>query len=181
MTDQTRIKKLSSVPSVERINALTTGDLNDLCDATDAAIEAGGGFGWLELPSRDILERYWRGVVTVPTRWLFVARLDGVVCGTAQITLPSPNNEAQKHAVQLSTHFIVPWARGQGLSRMLLEKVEKDVSDEGFKVINLDVRETQDTAIKLYESHGFEECGRHPYIADVKGQAVPGRYYAKIL
>ncbi len=61
-------------PKVELLETLTTADLNDLCDATDAAIEAGGGFGWLELPAREILERYWNGVVAMPARLLFVAR-----------------------------------------------------------------------------------------------------------
>ena len=80
MTDQTKIQKPKTTPSVELITALTQNDINDLCDATDEAIQAGGGFGWLHLPSQDILERYWQGVVTVPTRLLFVARLDGVIC-----------------------------------------------------------------------------------------------------
>ena len=37
---------------------LNEGDLQDLCDATVDAIEAGGGFGWLSPPPRDTLERY---------------------------------------------------------------------------------------------------------------------------
>ena len=37
----------------------------------------GGGFGWVKLPSREILERFWNGVLAMPQRMLFVARLDG--------------------------------------------------------------------------------------------------------
>ena len=40
---------------------LSVADLNDLCDATDAAIEAGGGFGWIKMPNRDILESVLAG------------------------------------------------------------------------------------------------------------------------
>jgi ribosomal protein S18 acetylase RimI-like enzyme len=181
MTDQTKIQKPKTTPSVELITALTQNDINDLCDATDEAIQAGGGFGWLHLPSQDILERYWQGVITVPTRLLFVARLDGVICGTAQLILPAPNNEAQAHAVQLTTTFMSPWARGQGLSRMLLDKVESTALERGYKIINLDVRDTQKAAIALYESHGYQLCGTHPHYAEVDGKKIGGRYYYKEL
>lgn len=181
MSNHTQIHSLKSVPSVESVNALTSSDLNDLCDATDEAIEAGGGFGWLHLPSREILERYWQGVVTMQARLLFVARLDGVICGTATLVLPTNNNEAQSHAAQLTANFIVPWARGQGLSKMLLTKVESNARERRIKVINLDVRESQKAAIKLYESAGYTQCGAHPYYAEVDAQPVAGRYYYKIL
>lgn len=181
MTDQTQIQKMKTVASVELVTALTTADINDLCDATDEAILAGGGFGWVTLPSRNILERYWQGVVTMPQRLLFVARLDGVICGTAQLMLPPANNEAQRHAVKLTTNFMVPWARGQGLSRKLLEKVEEVAIEKNYSVINLSVRETQEAAIKLYESLGFELVGQHPYYAVIDEKFVPGRHYTKLI
>ena len=75
-------KQLPTPPrlAVEELHAFSAADLSDLCDATDAAIKAGGGFGWVELPSRDVLERFWQGVAAMPLRLLFLARLDGVVC-----------------------------------------------------------------------------------------------------
>lgn len=167
--------------SAGRIESLSAADLNDLCDATDLAIEAGGGFGWVALPARDILERYWRGVLAMPSRRLFAARLDGVICGAAQIVLPPPNNEAQAHAVQLTGHFVAPWARGQGLSKLLLSAAETAAAQEGFSVVNLDVRETMDAAIALYESTGYTRFGEHPYYARVNGQFVRGFYYTRTL
>ncbi len=160
---------------------LSENDLNDLCDATDAAIEAGGGFGWVELPARDILENYWRGVVTAPTRQLFVARLDGTICGTTQIVLPPKNNQAQGHIVELTTNFVAPWARGYGLAKNLLQAVEKHCANEGFAVINLDVRETMERAIKLYESLGYETFGTHPFSVRVDGETIKSRYYYKVI
>lgn len=156
-------------------------DLNDLCDATDSAIKAGGGFGWVELPPRDSLERFWQGVIAMPLRQLFVARLDGAICGTCQLIKPTQNNEAQRHAAQISGLFVTPWARGRGLSRMLLDRVEEAAKKMGFTVINLDVRETMDTAIKLYESAGYQQIGAHPYYARVNGDFIAGRYYTKQL
>lgn len=176
------VTALKPVPSVELVEAtLSTGDLHDLCDATDAAIEAGGGFGWVNVPARDIIERYWQGVAAMPTRRLFVARLDGTICGAAQLVFPPKNNEAQSFAAQMTGFFIAPWARGQGLSRMLLDYVEKHTRREGYAVLNLDVRETQSAAIALYESAGYVMVGVHPYYAKVNDEIIKGRYYYKVL
>lgn len=181
ITEQPQAKPLDPVAIVERIEHLTPGDLSDLCDATDAAIVGGGGFGWVKLPARDILERYWSGVVTMPTRQLFVARLDGVICGTAQMILPARNNEAQSFAVSMTSFFVAPWARGHGLARMLVEKIEQTAHEDGFGVIHIDVRETQDAAISLYERMGYTLFGVNPVYSRVDGKIIPGRYYYKIL
>lgn len=181
MTDSPRLKTLKPVATVELATSLSTGEMQDLCDSTDAAIENGGGFGWIKLPAREILERYWQGVMTMPQRRLFLARLDGVICGTCQLMLPSRNNEAQSFAVHLTANFVAPWARGHGLARMLIEVAEKQALEDGYAVINLDVRETQDAAIKLYESMGYELFGRHPYYARVGDEVIEGRYYTKAI
>jgi len=180
MTD-IRMKPLTPVATVELATSLSTGEMQDLCDSTDAAIENGGGFGWVKLPAREILERYWHGVLTMPQRRLFLARLDGVICGTCQLMLPNRNNEAQSFAVHLTANFVAPWARGHGLARMLLEAAEKEAVAEGFGVINLDVRETQEAAIQLYESLGYEHFGTHPYYARVGDQVIKGLYYTKVV
>lgn len=179
MTDQTNLKPLEPVPTVERLREFQAGDLNDLCDATDAAIEGGGGFGWVKLPARDILERYWQGVLVMPARELFVARLDGVICGTCQLVKPPVNNEAQSFAVQLTTNFVAPWARGHGLAKLLILETEKYAKSEGFEVINLDLRETLVQAMTLYENLGYKRIGEHPYYAKVDGQVLKGYYYTK--
>lgn len=181
MSDQIKLKPIEPVPTVERLQDFQAGDLNDLCDATDAAIEGGGGFGWLKLPARDILERYWQGVLVMPARELFVARLDGVICGTCQFVKPPLNNEAQSFAVQLTTNFVAPWARGHGLAKLLILEAEKYAREEGFEVINLDVRETLEQAMALYENLGFKRIGEHPCYAKVDNKILKGYYYTKLL
>lgn len=182
MTDNNR-KIVPAKPDVrvDLVTELTPGELQDLCDATDAAIEAGGGFGWIKLPAREILERYWKGVLAMPARMLFVARLDGMICGTAQLITPPRNNEAQSFAVTMTTNFVAPWARGHGLARMLVEEVERKALAEGYAVINLDVRETLDAAIKLYESMDYIHFGTHPFYARVNGKVIQGRHYYKVI
>lgn len=179
MSDQTQTKPLDPAPGVEQLFELAHNDLNDLCDAAIEAIEAGGGFGWLHVPPRETLERYWYGVVTMPARLVLVARLDGVICGSCQLVKPPGNNEAQAHAVHLTTNFVAPWARGHGLATLLVREAEKLAKKEGFSVINLDVRETMKSAIKMYERLGFKRFGEHPAYAVVEGKPVKGYYYYK--
>jgi len=164
---------------VEIVDRLTRGDLSDLCQATDDAIKAGGGFGWLTPPRRDVMESYWKGVLLVPDRTLIVGRLDGVIVGSAQLLRPTKNNEAQAHSAQLTTSFIAPWARGHGLARKIAVAVEDRARELGVRVLNLDVRETQEAAITLYRSLGYHEVGRHPHYAQVNNEHVAGLYFWK--
>jgi ribosomal protein S18 acetylase RimI-like enzyme len=166
---------------VERLTRFGGNDLDDLCEATEAAIEVGGGFGWLKPPRRHLLESYWKGVLLVPERQLFVARLDDVIAGSAQLTRPPRNNEAQAFSASLQSVFVAPWARGHGLGRALVEAVERAAREAGAAVLNLDVRATQEAAIRLYEALGYERWGTHPCYARVNGAIVPGHYYYKRL
>lgn len=168
--------------SVQIVESLQGREMVELCEATSAAIETGGGFGWLSPPPHQVLETYWNGVLVVPGRTLFVARLDGVVAGSAQLVRPTRNNESQAAVCTLTSHFMAPWARGHGLARMLTEAVEETARAEGFGMINLDVRETQDAAIAMYEAMGYVHWGTHPLYARLPdGRWVPGRFYYKIL
>ena len=45
--------------SVETLDNLSEVDLADLCNITEQAIDAGGGFGWIRVPTREILNQYW--------------------------------------------------------------------------------------------------------------------------
>ena len=166
---------------VETVTALSRGDLSDLCQAADDAIKAGGGFGWLTPPLRNVMETYWKGVLMVPERTLIVGRLDNVIVGSAQLVRPTKNNEAQAHSGQLTTSFMAPWARGHGLARMITEAVENHARKIGLTVLNLDVRETQEAAITLYRSLGYTEIGRHEHYARVDGKFVAGLYFWKDL
>lgn len=167
--------------AVEKIESLSATDLADLCEATEAAIAEGGGFGWVKRPPRETLEKYWRGFLLVPGSSLFVARLDGVIAGSAQLIRPPRNNEAQAFSAQLTSSFVAPWARGHGLARGLLAAVEQAARRAGVAILNLDVRDTQEAAIRLYEAAGFTRWGTHPAYARVAGRVVPGHYYFKRL
>jgi ribosomal protein S18 acetylase RimI-like enzyme len=167
--------------AVERVSRFSDEDLHDLCEAADAAIIDGGGFGWVAPPGRVSLERYFKGVLLVPERELFCARLEGRMVGSAQLVRPPKNNEAQAFAASLMHSFIAPYARGHGLARVLTQRVEEGARALGYHLLNLDVRETQHAAIALYESMGYIRWGVHPSYARVAGKTIRGVYYCKVL
>jgi ribosomal protein S18 acetylase RimI-like enzyme len=167
--------------TVERITEFGDDDLAALCEATNAAIIDGGGFGWVHPQARTSLESYFRGILLVPERVLFVSRLDGVIVGSVQLVRPSRNNEAQAFAARLEHSYIAPYARGHGLARAMTQRVEDAARGLGYYLLNLDVRETQEAAITLYESLGYIRWGIHPLYARAGGQTVRGIHYYKVL
>ena len=167
--------------SVDKLSSISDDDMQALCEATDAAILDGGGFGWVHSPGRQTLERYYNGLLLVPERSLFVGRLDGVIVGAAQLVRPARNMEAQALGASLAHSYVAPYARGLGIARCLTCKVEEAARALGYQVLNLDVRETQTIAIGMYERLGFERWGSHPCYARVDGRTVGGHFYYKRL
>ena len=194
---------MAKKPNIEvsKISELSGSDLHELCEAAETAIKDGGGFGWLKPPPRRVLENFWRGTLMVPERSLFIGRLDGVVVGSAQLVRPTKNNEAQAMAATLTTNFVVPRARGHGLARLLTATVEEHpvpsgmfpsrlacsatveehARRDGFLVLNLDVRATQEAAIALYEAAGYVRWATHPLYAFVDDNWLEGCFYYKDL
>lgn len=156
-------------------------DLQELCDATEEAIIGGGGFGWISPPSIKTLQNYWKGVLLIPERILIVGKLDNVIAGSVQLIKPTKNNEAQSHSCTLSTFFFAPWARGFGLAKAVFQKAELRAKQDGYKVMNLEVRETQFRAIQLYEQAGFTKSGVNPKSVFIDGKYIAGYYYYKEL
>ena len=174
-------EELTHSLEVERVAELSDEDLQQLCEAADAAIIDGGGFGWVRPPGRLVMESYFRGVLLVPERQLYIARLDDVIVGSAQLVRPPRNNEAQAFSATLMHSFIAPYARGHGLARTMTRRVEEGARALGYQVLNLDVRETQAAAIRLYEGLGYQRWGEHPCYARVAGHTIRGVYFVKML
>ncbi len=165
--------------TVERLTQYSGTDLDDLCEATESAIQEGGGFGWVKVPPRQVLENFWKGVLLVPERYLVVGRLDGIIAGSAQLSRAPRNNEAQAFAGTITGTFVAPWARGRHIGRAIVLEIERLALELGLAVLNLDLRDTQRAAIRLYEGLGYQRFGTHPCYAQVEGRVVPGHYYFK--
>ena len=155
----------------EQLKRFNDTDLNALCEATDAAIIDGGGFGWVNPPGRRALETYFRGVLLVPERELFVARLNGDIVGSAILVRPPRNNEAQAFAASLMHSYIAPYARGYGLARKLTGTVEERARELGYHILNLDVRQTQTVAIRMYRIARLCPLGRASRVCPGRRQA----------
>jgi len=181
MRHNTIPKNINPIITVEIVRDLSDGDLSDLCEVTEATIEGGGGFGWTSPPPRQMLERYWFGVLTIPERHLIVARMDGVICGAVQLVEPSRQNQAQIFAADLLACFVSPWARGHNIGHELMKIAENYAVEKGYTVLSLDVRETQTVAIKLFESVGFKKWGEKPNYAIVDGDTITGYFYSKTI
>ena len=109
----TQLKEKINI-SVETIAKLSEVDLADLCNITEQAINAGGGFGWLRVPTREILNDYWKKIIDDNFSNLIVGRLNGVIAGTLQLSYEAPNIESRKNIAQIKRQFVAPWARGYG-------------------------------------------------------------------
>jgi len=166
---------------IEEVESFTGNDLAELCDLATDAIVDGDGFLWVKPPPVRILENYWNGVLLVPERTLFLARLDGRIAGTAQLLRPSVNNESGAFAAQLTTFIIAPWARRHGLARGLMLQLQEVAKARNFTTLDLDVRADRTAAIRLFEALGFERWGVKQRYARIHGRYLSGYYYSKQL
>jgi len=166
---------------VETLSTLSNIDLADLCNITEQAIKAGGGFGWLTVPPRAKLNKYWKGLVVVQNRKLIVGRLNNAIAGTLQLIFQPPNNESQRNIVNIASHFVAPWARGHGLAKKMIDHTELVARENSALCIQLDIRETQDAAIHLFITKGYKQWGTNPNYARVEGKKIQGYYYYKNL
>ena len=167
--------------SVDTINKLSDVDLADLCNITEQAINAGGGFGWLRVPTRDVLNEYWNKITDDNLNNLIVGRLNGVIAGTLQLSYEAPNIESRKNIAQIKRHFVAPWARGYGLAKSMIDFSEDKAKEENIKSIQMSVRETRDAAIQLFSNKGYKTWGENPYYAFINGSFIKGIYFYKNL
>lgn len=171
--------------TVEVIESFKGTDLSDLCDATEATITDSEGFtigfnrdGALV---REQLESYWSGILLVPDRHLIVGRLDGTIAASIQYVRPSGSNHTSSFAASVENHFVAPWARGHGLAKALLRKVERKAHAESIKLLKLSVRANLSAAVSLYESMGYKRWGVLEKYELVDGEMYAGYFYCKDL
>ena len=166
---------------IEEVESFAGNDLAELCDLAADAIVDGDGFLWVEVPPTRVLENYWHGVLLVPERSLFIARLDGRIAGTAQLVHPSVNNESGAFAAQITTLIVAHWARRNGLARGMMLRLEGLARGRGYTTLDLDVRSDRRPAISLFEAHGFARWGVKPRYARVNERYISGYFYIKNL
>lgn len=81
---------------------------------------------------------------------LFVALTNDQLSGTAQI------KQLTETTVEFKRLYVRPEDRGQGLGRLLTERVIEETATDGFEMIRLGVAPYHTRAQSLYQSLGFE-------------------------
>lgn len=101
-------------------------------------------------------ESVWRPRLEKDT-YVF-AEQDDVLVGMA--ALVPQEGEKNRHVAYIYSVYVAPEVRGQGVGKMIMQAIErKALAQEHVIKLQLDVSATQDSAIHLYESLGFERTG----------------------
>ena len=171
--------------AIEQLEKLNSKDLYELCDATEATMLDTNGFSigftkWSP-PLRHELESYFKGVMLIPERKLFVGRVDGTIAGSLQLITPHRSNQTSNFAASIDNHFVAPWARNIQLARKLIEHAEQYAKNENFLLIKLSVRENREAAIELYEKCNYKKWGYLSHYEFNGSEIVGGYFYAKNL
>lgn len=90
---------------------------------------------------------------------VLVATQDDVVVGYARIGRHMAI-AANAHVLHFEALAVSPTARGSGVGGLLVEALITEARSRGARKFGLRALSTNDTAIRLYEKHGFREEGR---------------------
>src|SRR5580704_15795376 len=105
----------------------------------------------------------------------FVARLDGCAAGCGGVALFADYAEVKRM-------YTRPSARGRGLAKALLRKIEDEARAAGAPVLRLETGIRQPEAIGLYQSMGFRPCGAFgPYAAMPAHSIETSLFYERLI
>jgi drug/metabolite transporter (DMT)-like permease/GNAT superfamily N-acetyltransferase len=76
---------------------------------------------------------------------------------------------------ELKRMYVVPEARGRGVGRRLLERLEDEARGLGYRAVRLDTGERLNEALSLYRSAGYREIG------DYNGNSAASHWFEKEL
>ena len=86
----------------------------------------------------------------------FVGRVDGESLGCGAIMLRDGEGEGYAEVKRI---YVSPRARGQGLGRQLMKRLEEAAQAEGLSLLRLETGPRQPEALALFAGHGFARCG----------------------
>ena len=166
---------------VELVESLDSVELMQLCEVTREAISVGESFNWLITPEEKSLENYWKGVVLMRERTLFLPKMDDQIAGSCQLVRPPHSNEVGAFRAEIVNFFLAPWARDYGLAKEMISRVQDFAIVHGCRSLEITVRSDQLAAISICEWLGMEKWGTKKRFAYVNNQFLSGYYYAKDL
>jgi ribosomal protein S18 acetylase RimI-like enzyme len=124
-----------------------------------AVVAAGDSYSYDPATTSDEARRLWMGPLPERT---FVAELDGKIAGTY---LLKPNQPGLGSHVANAGYMVDPAFRGRGLAGAMCRHSLEFARALGFLAMQFNcVVSTNETAIALWERHGFVTVGRLPKV-----------------
>jgi GNAT superfamily N-acetyltransferase len=148
---------------------MTEDDWPQVWPFWDEIVQAGETYAYpLDLGSEQA-----RALWTVPPPGqTVVLEEDGVVLGSATM---GPNRPGRGSHVGTASFMVSGAARGRGVGRRLGEHVVRWHRDHGFRAIQFNaVVETNETAVRLWQSLGFRIIGTVPEAFDSRAHGLVG-------
>ena len=133
-----------------------TPDRDDVWRILQAVVRAGNTFVNDPESDRDAVIATWEG----PATHNYVAELDGEIAGAY---LLRPTQPGLGSHIANASFAVAPSGRGHGVGRAMGEHALAEAKRLGFRAMQFNaVVSTNEPAIALWRSLGFEEVGRIP-------------------
>jgi ribosomal protein S18 acetylase RimI-like enzyme len=97
--------------------------------------------------------------------FIFLMKQKGRAIGYLKLNINAAQSEKMDDgAMEIERIYVRKEMQGSGLGKLLLEKSCNVAREKNKKYLWLGVWERNESAIKFYESQGFEKFGEHPFM-----------------
>jgi GNAT superfamily N-acetyltransferase len=168
---------------VRRLTAADTRSaLGELAAVLVDAVEGGDSVSFMEGFGLGEARAFYEALlpeVERGTRVLLAAYVDGELVGTVQFVHSWPPNS--QHRAEVAKLLVHRRARGHGVGRALMERLEEEARADGKTLLVLDTV-TGRAADRLYERLGWSRLGTVPeYARDPDGRFCDATFFYKHL
>jgi ribosomal protein S18 acetylase RimI-like enzyme len=135
-----------------------------------AVIATGDTYAFTPDTPEDEMLAYWFS----PEKHVYVAEEDGAILGTYWLKANQPGLGSH---VGNGAYMVSPAAKGKGIGRLMAEHSIEEARRIGFKSIQFNfVVKSNQVAVKLWKSVGFEIIGEIPDAFDHKRNGLTNAY-----
>jgi GNAT superfamily N-acetyltransferase len=168
---------------VRRLDAEAARDaIGHLANVLVDAVEGGDSVSFMTGFGDDDARAFYESLLPElerGTRVLLAAYDDGVLVGTVQFVHAWPPNS--QHRAEVAKLLVHRRARGKGVGRALMERLEEEARADGKTLLILDTV-TERAADRLYERLGWTRLGAVPdYARDPDGSFCDATFFYKHL
>src|SRR5689334_22627087 len=168
---------------VRRLDATEVRDaVGDLADVLVDAVEGGDSVSFMDGFGTDDARAFYESLIPElesGTRVLLAAYVDGDLVGTVQLVHAWPPNS--QHRADVAKLLVHRRARGRGVGRALMERLEQEARADGKTLLILDTV-AERAAGRLYDRLGWTRLGTVPdYARDPDGRFCDATFFYKHL